>query len=576
MSTEPKKVDLTEQEETADKEESTEKLESIDKRKPRDPELRDVATSASDDLPNLNAFVRHAPIIFGSNTSPIRTLLVLQPSENFQSGYIISDLQRLLPDKVFVVPLCQFNNWFIADSMRSAYRCRSVGLPEIVLMTVAPKVDRGLPKVTTEHETICDWAHGWASENSTVVIEDMRFVEPIEKYAQSQGGNFVVSPPIKPREQGVDVLKSARPMKRSGLSLLSGSKKAGPTKLATSKPMEAGARYGMLILGTKSKNGIHRYIRDLLKKRCVQPIIEISVEGLEVGHADEMVGFVGDGENWAMTVACEDTAFRLMTACKSSAIALSLPLQVPWKQVKGPIGKLKRTQVGTQENINKLQLRLQLAEWEEPRGSVLSRPRVVRLPVQFVRQPEGTTVRSMFVNMVNMVNDQWLCCVPRPYGPRVLESEALDVLYAAVKHILEWKTWFEESPVTGGEHVNSLKLKYFDVITTDRPDIELYEKLGIDGFTITSIVSMSLDGTTPEKKGPRQRVHTEQSTVDLFELYTLIILSWAGATVHFVDSVPMHQEGGELHCATNIIYDPHEHATFEDVTELLSKVVHDT
>ncbi len=200
--------------------------------------------------------------------------------------------------------------------------------------------------------------------------------------------------------------------------------------------------------------------------------------------------------------------------------------------------------------------------------------KVLDIPVLFDARSDGAL--AFIPNMINMQVINNHAFIPRPYGPRMKPSDSIKVL----------------TPLVGKQHAGRVNHRFIrahklnqvnhwiELIGPDEKDAGYITAEGLamqfeDGFpnqkrediiakiwlANTSIFNRA--GDLKNKKPGWYQVlipegfdKKDPGTVDLFELYTEVILSSLKLKVHWVDTWYYHVRHGGLHCGTNVIRRP--------------------
>jgi hypothetical protein len=192
----------------------------------------------------------------------------------------------------------------------------------------------------------------------------------------------------------------------------------------------------------------------------------------------------------------------------------------------------------------------------------LDGPDILLLPALFDIPAIGASGRTgaLVPNMVDLVVSSTEMFVPRPFGPRMKAPDAVKVLKKVMKkslhgnltadfarkHGLETQTqWFMAIP---GTTIDELSLSEIAECYPDTPD-DFEQKL-------LEANRKHFDAARLLKKEGWHQLTIPEKSVDLFELYTTVLLTSLGVRVHWIDTWTYHFLSGELHNATNCIRRP--------------------
>ncbi len=358
------------------------------------------------------------------------------------------------------------------------------------------------------------------------------------------GGNIVATPPIGDETDGIDAGN------------------AGPVVLD-----HPAAPYGKIIY---CDNGGNRRpgqrTRDFLRRQMVQPLIPIDVAALRVGHADEVVSFVGHGHerSWSMVYAAPDVAWTLIDRAR----AYTLHRGPGRGRAEGGVPEFHPDLNGYPRNyanhlgvgrallpnasafIQKLidvQARLQHTLGDLPDD------RVLRTPVPFDLSANG--VDSPLPNMVNLQVLGSLVFVPKPWGPRLAVADVATLL-------------------VGVEGLTARDVRLGNLAELRSEEVWLHEDHPMSGFDSMMGLVEPIGYTSDDPPGPYPTIDDTadveppdgmvrhifgQNSVCVFEAYMRCKLVKIGITPVFVDTwAHYHNSNGQIHCGTNALRHPPE------------------
>jgi hypothetical protein len=188
--------------------------------------------------------------------------------------------------------------------------------------------------------------------------------------------------------------------------------------------------------------------------------------------------------------------------------------------------------------------------------SAFSGIEILAVPALLDLPDEAGQTETLLPNLVNMQVIGKYLLIPHPFGPRMNPDGALKVIGKVVPS--RFKSLISKSII----QLNKLDQRTLNIKNLYPPGYSLFigeivEALGNQGneefeekfFQINRI---HFDADQALKDG-WHKLKIPEKTVDLFELYTVILLSGVGLKIHWIDTWYYHLRHGGLHCGTNAI-----------------------
>lgn len=187
---------------------------------------------------------------------------------------------------------------------------------------------------------------------------------------------------------------------------------------------------------------------------------------------------------------------------------------------------------------------------------------------------------ALLPNMCNLTVLDGHLLVPRPYGPRMLTDDAIDVVrrvmsasgmpgtvrarvgrrLVARHRMTRVVTWVVRFPgaaaASGAESTPALRGLWSasDVVEAFRDSFPGREDAEIERRVVhANRRKFNASGALNERFS---RLVFDDGMVDLFELWMTAVSEELGVTLHFVDSWDYHLRLGEIHCGTNVLRRP--------------------
>jgi hypothetical protein len=317
--------------------------------------------------------------------------------------------------------------------------------------------------------------------------------------------------------------------------------------------------------------------RRFLEAQAVQPILPLDTAWLKVGHVDEYLTVVpatGGGKSFKLLLASSRLAVRLLRAARAlhNSDRLAHPLtdlfrgqvwQDPPAAARISVDDVLASHGIFNEDLQTARLTPMRQRLKD--GLALADDDIVELPVLFHALPYPMRLLGTVIDdvprlkrvrtaaftpcLVNLLVVDGHVIVPRPFGPRLLAADAVQIL--------------GDLGLTG--------------VTVPRlAQLVGHWHWARRGDALAGLAATFAVGAAAIKSHPRNagaftgannireewtRIFVPEDNVDLFEAFTTIVLEDIGLSVHFVDDWEnYHSLDGEVHCGTNVKRTPPEAA----------------
>ncbi|EDX76365.1 Protein-arginine deiminase family [Coleofasciculus chthonoplastes PCC 7420] len=355
-------------------------------------------------------------------------------------------------------------------------------------------------------------------------------------------------------------------------------------------PKHPKSPFGKIILGD-SKHGTNNWgtvdnnTREFFFSQKLQPCLPIDTSWLRVGHVDEILSVIRDNDQKCRLVyASTELMIDLLNKLKQvNSYSLSF--------FKGSFvyQEYKERQLSYfleeyKINFNRKIQREKLSPTKEILKKCLnisSDEKIIQIPVFFESKVENVdystksfSTRAETINLVNIqiINDHLL--IPCPLGPRLLVNDCKNILsdyFDNVNIEIPKGFWLW---VPKGVSLQALALcfcslnnsekqqKIIDKVKSPKTNDDSLKKICSElvhkrNEMITTLTQASENQELKFKEDyifeQWTRVWIPNERVDFFEEYLKLALKPLGKPVHFVNTLPYHIEGGEIHCATNAL-----------------------